>query len=170
MKVGQTIRRPALFEIKEQYGGFFDLLDKHIKDDEQLTKIFEQIFISLEWHSLFLKRINKDAGGNLSKNEQEREYRRFAKEVEKAISKVQAYLPIHDQIKLPEDKGTIIISLEEELVRLNKDTTETQYIISKLKDMFDIKRVRENKRYKTKKANSEAFKEIKEALQKNPCK
>jgi len=109
VKVGQTIRRPALFEIKEQYGGFFDLLDKHIKDDEQLTKIFEQIFISLEWHSLFLKRINKDAGGNLSKNEQEREYRRFAKEVEKAISKVQAYLPIHDQIKLPEDKGTIII-------------------------------------------------------------
>ncbi len=66
MKVGQTIRRPALFEIKEQYGGFFDLLDKHIKDDEQLTKIFEQIFISLEWHCkppqklYHLKRNNSD--------------------------------------------------------------------------------------------------------------
>lgn len=164
MKLGQNVRKPSLFELKEKYSGYFDLIAKILNDDEELKNVFENTLLYLEWNSLFLERINEEAGGKLSKNEQEREYRRFKKEVADTTLKMQTYFIEWAYIKLPEDKSTIIKELQDELIRCDKDTKQTDELIEQIKELFEIKRIKANNRYKNNEANKEIMEIIKENL------
>lgn len=137
---GETVQCPILENVQNKYRGLFEQLAILITDVDLLEATYCGI-VDLEWCDLFYEVVNKEHGGNLTRNRLRAEYDRFYEKVFERYLELKPYLYFTEQPKLniPPKQGDIY----EKLIELLKDDEEALNLI---KNFYPFERKRLNKR------------------------